>query len=58
MYTTYDGTFIDYDDEPESLYPPESFPDPDECHTCGAWVHDNFDHAPECPYFEEQPLPF
>ena len=48
----------EYDDEPESLYALDSFQAPDECDECKAWGCDPSDHAPECPYFEEMPLPF
>ena len=57
MYTTYDGTYIDYgeDDEKEDY---GSFEEPDQCDTCKAWVYDANDHAPNCPHFEERDYPF
>ena len=57
MYTTYDGTFIDFgeEDEKENY---DSFPEPDQCDTCAAWVYDSSDHAEDCPAFEEMSLPF
>ena len=57
MYTTYDGTYIDYgeDDEKEDY---GSFEEPDQCNTCKAWCYDASDHECDCPSFEENPLPF
>ena len=57
MYTTSDGTFIDYgeQDEKEDY---GSFPEPDQCNTCKAWCYDASDHESDCPSFEENPLPF
>ena len=49
---------FDDDEEPESLYPPDSFPVPDECDECKAWCYDRSDHENDCKYFEENPLPF
>ena len=56
-YTTYDGHFIDYgeEDEKENY---DSYPEPDECNKCGAWVDYPDDHATDCPRFKEQPIPF
>ena len=45
------------DDEPEPLYPPEDYPEPEQCDKCMAWGHDASDHTRDCPYFEEQELP-
>ncbi len=48
----------DDNDESESVTPAEWFPEPDECDECKAWCYDASDHAPDCPHYEEQPLPF
>ena len=57
MYTTYDGTYIDYgeDDEKEDY---GSFPEPEQCDECKKWGSYPDDHAPDCSRFQEQPLPF
>ena len=57
MYTTYDGTFIDYGEQDEKE-DHSSFPEPDQCDECKAWCYDASDHAPDCSHFEENPLPF
>ncbi len=57
MYTTYDGTYIDYGEQDEREVC-SSFPEPDQCDECKAWCYDSSDHAPECKHYEEQPLPF
>ncbi len=57
MYTTYDGTFIDFGD-PDEKEDYSDFPEPDQCDTCKAWCYDASDHESDCPSFEENPLPF
>ncbi len=51
---------IDHDnEESESVYPTADYMhDPNQCDECKAWCDNSNDHAPDCPYFEEQPLPF
>ncbi len=41
-------------EEPESLYPPGSFPVPEECPECGAWGYDASDpHKTHCSHWRE-----
>ena len=50
---------IDHDnEESESVYPADYLHDPNQCDECKAWCYDASDHAPDCPHYEEQPLPF